>query len=391
MTYFVGIDIAKRKHDCFIMNHHGEVIRDSFSFANDRSGFTSLLEVLNQLETSQAIRIGLEATGHYGMNLKVFLESHGFSFMEFNPMLVKRFSLATTLRKTKTDKVDAKRLAWYTASVEFKPYPNKSYHIKNLKSLTRFRDSLVKHRSLQLVTLTNVLDRIFPEFKPFFKNSLTSKTCMYFLDHYGTPSKMARMNQESYAKISSQLRRTISYAKFIELKMLAKNTVGLEDPILTFQLQLALDAYHFAQTQVEAIENCITDEFLQVHTHIHSIKGIGLQSAACIFAEYAPFERFDSADQLLAFAGLEPSRHQSGSVDTKGYMVKHGSPYLRQALMNVAESSLIHNPVLYDFYLKKRNEGKHHRVALSHVAKRLVRIIFHLEKNNCNFDLSKMR
>ena len=134
MTYFVGIDIAKHKHDCFIMNHQGEVIRDSFSFTNDRSGFTSFLELLSKLEPAQAIRIGLEATGHYGMNLKVFLEDHDFSFMEFNPMLVRRFSQATTLRRTKTDQVDAKQIAVHLSSVEYKPYPNKSYHIKNLKS-----------------------------------------------------------------------------------------------------------------------------------------------------------------------------------------------------------------------------------------------------------------
>ena len=71
-------------------------------------------------------------------------------------------------------------------------------------------------------------------------------------------------------------------------------------------------------------------------------------------------------------------------------MVKHGSPYLRQALMNVCNALLIYNPILYDYYKKKRNEGKHHRVALSHVAKRLVRIIYHLETHHCDFDLSKM-
>lgn len=391
MTYFVGIDIAKHKHDCFIMNHLGEIIHDSFSFTNDRLGFTQFIDVLSKLDASQAIQIGLEATGHYGMNLKVFLEANGFSFMEFNPMLVRRFSQATTLRKTKTDKIDAKQIALHLTSVEYKPYPNKSYHIKNLKSLTRYRDSLVKHRSLQLVTLTNILDRMFPEFKPFFKHSLTSATCIYLLDHYGTPSKIARMNLDSYSKMSSKLRRTFSYAKFMELKRLAKDTVGLEDPILSFQLQLALDSYHFAQSQVDAVELHIANEYAQIHAHIHSIKGIGLQSAASIFAEAAPFERFDSYNQLLAFAGLEPSRHQSGNTEVKGYMVKHGSPYLRQALMNVSSSMLIHNPVLYEFYLKKRSEGKHHRVALSHVAKRLVRIIYHLEIYNTDFDFAKMR
>lgn len=72
-------------------------------------------------------------------------------------------------------------------------------------------------------------------------------------------------------------------------------------------------------------------------------------------------------------------------------MVKHGSPHLRNYLIQSAEKTLIHNPVLYEYYLKKRNEGKHHNVALSHVAKRLTRIIFYLEKNDTDFDIEKMR
>lgn len=391
MTFFIGIDIAKRKHDCFIMDHQGEVIRDSFSFPNDRSGFVYLKEILSNLDAAQTSRIGFESTGHYAMNLKVFLEENGFSFMEFNPFLVKRFSQATTLRRTKTDKVDAHLIALYLTSIEYKPYPPKSYHIKNLKSLTRSRDDLIQQRSHQLVKLTNGLDRMFPEFKPFFNHSLTSATCLYLLDHYITPSKMAHMNLDSFQKMRSKLRRTLSYAQFLKLKQLAKDTVGTEDAIIIFQFKQTLDLYHFIDVQIDEIERMIEQEYQQVQSHIHTVRGIGLQSAACIFAEYESIHRFETSDQMLAFAGLEPSRNQSGNSEFKGRMVKHGSSYLRQTLMNVAESSLMHNPILYDFYLKKRSEGKPHRVALSHVAKRLVRIIFHLEKNNLDFDLSKMR
>lgn len=391
MTFLIGIDIAKRKHDCFIMNHQGEVIRDSFSFSNDRSGFSMLYEILAQLDSTQTIRIGFEATGHYAMNLKVFLEKSGFSFMEFNPLLVKRFAQATTLRKTKTDKADAQLISLYLTSVDYKPYPTQSYHIKNLKSLTRSRDDLIKQRSHQLVKLTNTLDLIFPEFKPFFNHSLTSATALYLLDQYLTPSKMVHMNLESFQKMRAKLRRTLSYARFLALKQCAKDTVGTEDAVLNFQLKQTLDLYHFIDDQISEVEVLIQQEYQPIQSHIHTIKGIGLQSAACILAEYESFDRFDSPNQMLAFAGLEPSRNQSGDSEFKGKMVKHGSSYLRQALMNVAESSLMHNPILYEFYLKKRTEGKLHRVALSHVAKRLVRIIFHLEKHNIDFDLTKMR
>ena len=83
---------------------------------------------------------------------------------------------------------------------------------------------------------------------------------------------------------------------------------------------------------------------------------------------------------MLAYAGLEPSRNQSGTEDNNGHMVKHGSSYLHYVLLNASQMLITHNQTFYDYYHKKRLEGKHHRVALSHVARKLVRIIFRLEK-----------
>ena len=390
MTYYVGLDLAKYKHDCFIMDENGEVIQDSFSFNNDVVGFNTLLNVLNTLDPNQEKRIGLEATGHYGSNLKIFLEKNNYSFMEFNPILISRFSKATTLRRTKTDKIDAKLIALYLMTVDYKVYPLKSYHLRNLKSLCRSRDSLVKERSLQLVKLTNVLDLVFPEFKPFFNKSLKSSTALYLLENYGVPSKIARLTKESYSKMKSKLHKTISYAKFIELKELAKNTVGSEDSILTFELNLYLDLFKELDSKINEIESLILEEYKTMNSHIHTIPGIGINSAAGIYSEIGEISRFNTADQLVAFAGLDVSRYQSGESDVTGKMVKHGSSYLREYLMNVAETSLIHNPSLYEYYLNKRKD-KTHRVALSHVAKKLVRIIFSLEKNNTDFDTTKMR
>ncbi len=391
MTYYVGLDIAKFKHDCFIMDHNGEVIRESFSFRNDHSGFLQLLDVLSALDRSSTIKIGLEATGHYATNLKIFLEENHFSYMEFHPLFINRFSAATTLRRTKTDKVDARLIAVYLSTVEYKPYPNKSYHIYSLKLLTRNRDKLIRERSLQLVRMTNMLDLIFPEFKPFFDGKLSSATALYILENYTVPSKIAKMNIESYKKMRSKLRRTISYSRFTELKHLARDTVGNEDPLLVFQLESYLEIFRELDSRIDLFDQRIESEFMQIHTHILSIPGIGIISAASIFAEIGNIARFSDSGKLLAFAGLEPSTIQSGEAEHTGKMVKHGSSHLRYVLMNVAEYSLIHNPVLYDYYRKKRSEGKDHRVALSHVAKKIVRIIYHLETHDMDFDSSKLR
>ena len=106
---FVGIDISKLMHNCVVIDEIGDTILPSRSFNNDCEGFAPLRERLYGLEDD--VKIGLEATGHYGQNLKLFLEANGFSFMEFNPLLVSRFVGSKTLRNTKTDPIDAHNIA----------------------------------------------------------------------------------------------------------------------------------------------------------------------------------------------------------------------------------------------------------------------------------------
>ena len=221
--YYIGIDISKFKHDCAVIDGNGDVVTPSWSFLNVEEGFTALLTLLKELDGEK--RIGFEATGHYGLNLKLFLEASKFSFMEFNPVLVKRFVAGKTLRRTKTDPLDALSIAQYLRTVEYKPYPPSFYHYDALKSLTRFRENMIHQRSRQLVELTNIMDIIFPEFKPFFKNKFGA-TALYILANYGSPEKIANMNVKSYEILRKKSRGHFSAQDFAELKRLASTTVG---------------------------------------------------------------------------------------------------------------------------------------------------------------------
>jgi transposase len=173
VVYLIGIDIAKYKHECTIATESLEPVFPSFHFENNRQGFDHFAEMLFRLDPSKEKRIGLEATGHYASNLKFFLQSVDLPFMEINPLLLSRFRKATTLRRSKTDKCDAILITQFLATQPFLPYPPQVYHMPALKSLLRFHDKLVRTRSDQLVQLTNVLDIVFPEFKPFFKRKFS--------------------------------------------------------------------------------------------------------------------------------------------------------------------------------------------------------------------------
>jgi len=385
--FFIGIDISKFKHDCFIATETGKVITQNFSFSNNRQGFDSLLSLLNSLDPIHEKRIGFEATGHYGMNLKLFLESNNFSFMEFNPYILKQFIKAQTLRRTKTDKVDAIAIANKLMSVNYKPYPKQFYHIFSLKSLTRLRENLIKQRSYYIVQITNVLDMTFPEFKPFF-NDKFSTTSLFILNKYKSSDKIANMKDfDSIKKVS---RGHFSYMNFIKLKDLAKNSIGESNSIFDLELECLLDCYNNLDKTITNIESNIEKVIKELNPPIITIKGIGLISAATIIAEFGDINNFKSPDSMLSFAGIEPSVIQSGTISKNGKMVKHGSGHLRYVLMNIAGYIVIHEPTFAKYYYKKRYEGKPHRVALTHVVKKLLRVIYCLETNNIPFDPAKL-
>ena len=381
--YFVGIDISKYKHDCFICTETCEVIEENLSFTNTNEGFIQLLNLLKSLDNSQEIRIGFEATGHYGMNLKLFLEKNNYSFMEFNPALVKRFISTQTLRRTKTDKKDAMLITKYLISVDYKPHPKQFYHKYSLKSLSRMREKLVKQRSYYEVQITNVLDIIFPEYKPFFSNDFT-KTSFYILNKYKSPDKIKNMKDfDSIRKVSHG---KFTSANFIKLKELAKNSIGISNDIFETELESLLILHSGIEVEINKLETKIKSIIKELNPPILSIRGIGIISCAGIISEFGDITRFKSADACVAFAGIEPSISQSGNESHTGHMVKHGSGHLRYFLMNAADYVFMHESVFTEFYYKKRSEGKSHRVALTHVAKKLVRIIYKLESENITFN-----
>ena len=388
--YLVGIDISKYKHDCFIASETGEIIKDSFSFSNNSIGFQQILKVLSSLGKSDEIRIGLEATGHYGQNLKRFLNDNGYSVMEFNPYLVKRFATSLTLRKTKTDKAKAKLLSIILSSTTYKSYPIQSYHMNDLKSLSRYQKLLIHKHSKELVSLTVVLDQIFPEFKPFFGNKFT-KTAIFILNSYKTPEKIMNINSKSLDKIRKVSQYSFNTVKFVKLKTLAKNTVGYSSSSLELKLDMVLDSVNHLSKQINTLKNYLIKQIEQINPPSLSIRGIGPISALSIITEYGDINNFPSPKKMLSYAGLDPSVIQSGTIDKTGKLVKRGSSFLRETLMNSASTFAIHNPVIYEFYMKKKAEGKAHRVILTHIAKKLIRIIHHLEVNNLTFDSSKLR
>lgn len=387
MIFYVGIDISKYKHDFCIVSNTGEVIVENCSFDNNKKGFQQLLEKLKPYNKSE-VHIAFEATGHYSVNLELLLIIQGYSFMKINPLIIHQFLKARSLRRTKTDKADALTIVQYLMSVPYKPNSNLLYNIYTLKSLCRSRELLIKEKSKFAVLLTNELDKSFPELKSFFNNTI-STTFLYILDKYKNTSHIALM--KDYDSIRKVSHGKFSYAKFAKLKELAKNSVGHHDKNSDLLISTYISIYNHFNDKINPIDKQISTIIKELNPKMLTISGIGEISAATILAEYGDIKNFSSPAKMLAFAGLEPSVIESGTLSSNGKMVKHGSGHLRYSIMNIALIILKYSPTFYDYYLKKRSEGKCHRVALSHVCKKLIRVIYSLEKYNNDFNPSLLK
>ena len=388
--YFIGIDISKYKHDCCIISAADQKVVSKVTIKNNKAGFNELLTIINSLSNPEDIRIGFESTAHYALNLELFLENSLLTFMEVNPVLISEYKKSKTLRRTKTDSVDCESIARWLMTVEYKPHSKGFYHAYSLKSLTRLRDKLIRQRSFYLVKITNVLDHTFPEFKPFFNERL-SKTALYLLENYGSAEKMARMNSASYEKLRSLSRGKFSPQQFLQLKELASNTVGVNNSIFDVELNSLLSLYKSLVKEIDTIEKEINKLIEEVHPHYMSVPGIGPLSAAVIYSEYGDISNFTNSGQMLAFAGIEPGINESGTESHGGKMVKRGSSQLRYTLINCCLPLIRFDMTFATYYAKKRGEGKPHRVAITHVAKKLIRVIYALERQDIDFNAQKLR
>ena len=383
-TIYIGIDIAKYKHDFCIISSTGEVIVQNNSFENNKKGFQLFFSYLKPYDKAD-VQILFESTAHYSMNLELELIDQGYSFMKMNGLIIKQFFKAQTLRKTKTDKADAFALTQYLMANTYKPNSNRLYHIYSLKSLCRTRDRLVRERSKFKVYITNELDKSFPEIKKFFDNKI-SITLIYILEKYKNKNKIALMKDyDSIRKVSAA---NFSFTRFLLLKQLAKESIGHPTETSDFLIESYVKSINCLSEQIDSIEKQIIETVRKLDTHILSIPGIAEISAGSIIAEFGDIKNFESPEKMLAFAGLEPSIRQSGTLSTEGHMVKHGSGYLRNAIMRVVNSLVMHDQVFNEYYNKKRDEGKHHLVAQSHVAKKLIRIIYTLETKDIDYDIN---
>jgi transposase len=381
---YVGIDVAKDTHDCFIISSEGEVLHDVFTIPNNIGGFDSLFQKISSAsENLEKAKVGLEATGHYSYNLLGFLLNKGLAPFVINPLHTNLYRKSLSLRKTKTDKVDARTIAVMLMSdVSLKSYTDTAYHNEELKSLTRYRFTKVKERAKLKSSISRLVNILFPELEKLVPT-------LHMVSVYSLLSEFPGAHQIATAHMT-RLKTLLCGAskgrydrdKAIEFRDAAKNSIGSRMPAKSLEMKHTIRLIRELDAEIAEIEAAIKTIMDDMATPILTIPGISYRMGAMILAEIGGFSRFESPDKILAYAGLSPSTYQSGQL-TSSYsrMEKRGSRYLRYALFNATRFVCQWDDTFAAYLAKKRSEGKHYNVAVSHAAKKLVRLIFALEKS----------
>ena len=384
LMIYVGIDVAKDKHDCFITNSDGEILFQVFTIQNNRDGFDDLFSKIQSTSSDVSnIKVGLEATRHYSYNLLGYLIDKGLPTFVINPLHTNLYRKSLSLRKTKTDKVDARTIAMMLMSdVNLKSYSDTSYHNEELKSLTRYRFDKVQERAQLKQSVSRLVTILFPELEKLVP-SLHMTSVYALLSELPSAGKIASCHLTHLTKLlESASKGRYRWDKAGEIRDAAKVSIGSEMPAKSLELKHTLRLIGELNSEISEIESEIKRIMDQISSPILTIPGIGYRMGAMILAEIGDFSRFDSPDKILAYAGASPSTYQSGQFESSySHMEKRGSRYLRFALINAAKY-VCHWDETFGAYLQKKiSEGKHYNVAITHATKKLVRLIYAMEKS----------
>lgn len=387
--FYVGIDIGKRHHEVGMIDDKGQPVGKTLRFANTKAGSHKLLEYFNQHRlTPDNSVIGLEATGHYWLSVFSFIHKLGFKTTVFNPLqsdALRHFYI----RKTKTDVKDAYLIAQVIRIDSPDQTPFTEEDLFRLRHLERLRYNFVDQASDIKRKVISLLDQVFPEYEKLFSDTF-GKSSTEILKNYTLPKEFIEIDTNELANLlleasNGRFGESRALKKATQIRESALNTFGISigTDVFKLQIQLLLEQIQLIEKHLSEIEKAMIEISNRQKHYLTTITGISDVTACVILGEIGSIKRFERPEQLVAFAGLDASVHQSGDFNSQNTrMSKRGSPYLRRAIWQAAFVASNHDPALSLHYQKLRKRGKAHGTAVGAVARKLTHIIFAILRDN---------
>ena len=384
---FVGIDIAKESFVACALNEKQEKLFE-LTLPMDREGFQKLEKHLRDFP-KESLLIGEESSGCYHINLFSFLVSQGYRIVVLNPLLVSHF-LKLSLRKTKTDRKDALTIAQFLAQFHTS-LPESSFLSSDFRDLARERESI----SFEITRLKNDIQRLleitFPELPRYL--NVFSSSLLNLLQLYPSARAIKAADPVRLAEVlKNQGKGRKPAISPEELLSLAKVSIASPSPSRELILSQKISHLLFLQEKLPEIEEMLSRMCRQIAWEdleiLKSIKGIGDVTALHFLAEVGDVRRFGNHRKLIAYAGLDPSVHQSGKFKGESKISKRGNRHARRVIFLMAQSVARVNHFFRTYFLRKREEGASYKKAILAVAHKLIRVIFALLTQRSHFRVS---
>lgn len=377
MGKFAGIDIAKREHWMCVTDGEGRLLMEPRAYANDSEGLSRMVGDLDLLGGDVAV--GMESTGCYWRSCFRALAEGGYPVAVINPVRTCAERKSGNLGRAKTDRVDCLVVADTLRKQGLAPTAAPDAGAAQLRDLCRFRRTVSESMARAKIQAVALLDQVWPEYGRLFS------------DKFGGSSRAVLRRLASGDMDSDVLaddlrgasRSRFGAAKAGEVLASFRSTCGVPATASQLmQLRLLLDQVDFAESQLSEID-AEADALLDaVAPTLPTVPGIGRATAAQIAAEVGDASRFRDAKALVAYAGLDPTRRQSGGFDPdRNRISKRGSAHLRRSLYIAAQASLRADCEFRDFYDRLRSRGYSHRYAVCAVARKMLCVVWALMRS----------
>jgi len=387
-TLFVGLDVSKDDFKAAVKDDRNNLVMPPKTYGHDRSDMELLDKDISMLKNQfrcGAI-FGMEATGIYHLSVYQHLIDRREHVKVFNGLELKRFK--GSIRKTKTDNLDAQSIAEALLLARDPSYhPSDRPELIQMRELCRLRNRLVKKASQcknQAIRNMDILCRGYTE--QF--DDILSPSSIAVLKATVRTTRLFEIDQKALVKLLMKyMYKSAAEKKAAKLHVLFQNTVIPEHmkDICVLELHMLIQQYDLLRQQIDRVENRLEKRVKELNPHMISVPGIGELTTSVVLGELGDLSRFESAGQVTAYSGLDPSVMESGRSHKTGHISKRGSPMLREALYNAALSAMRVNPVCRQLYQRLRAKGKHHKVCMVAVARKLLLIAYSVEKNKRDF------
>jgi len=386
---YLGIDIGKENHTAALIDETGEQLFKPFLFTNSTKGYAKLMQKLTKIE-KDTIVIGMEATGHYWLNLYEKLHTDDYFITVLNPIQVKAFR-NQGVRGSKTDLLDAELIAKVLRFGQTIETNMTEDAILSLRNLTRYRSDLSEHMAKLKNKAISLLDQIFPEFSRLFSKTFGT-AALAILKEAPTPDEILGLDNDKLLKIISQASQgRLGLKKAQQLKEAAQTSFGLKIAAdsFAFQMKLMISEINHLKDTLKTLEKEIEKYYIKLNVKLTTIPGIGVINAAAIIAEIGDINKFQNkkggATALVAFAGMDPKLKESGKWSGRVKMSKRGNRYLRKAIYSSSFCCLKWDEFFRNIYDKQRKKGKAHTVAVNYVGTKMLHVIYRILKDKRDY------